>query len=116
MRDREHEKRLAYLNLGGQIAKSVIFAIEVKIVISHGLRSSGSQTVVNECSFFSLNSMEMTGGVVLERQGSIHHVQKQEKINDKSDTSPKRASPYDVSAPEQGRELTIESTDTIRRF
>lgn len=24
--------------------------------------------------------------------------------------------PYDVSAPEQGRELTIESTDTIRSF
>jgi hypothetical protein len=72
--------------LGGRIAESIIFAIEVKIVISHGLRSSGSQTVVNECSFFSLNSMEMTGGVVLERQGSIHHVHKQQKINDKSDT------------------------------
>jgi hypothetical protein len=74
--------------------------------------------VVNECYvFFSLNSMEMTGGVVLERQGSIHHVHKQQKINDKSDTCLQREHPpYDVSTPEQERELTIESTDTIWRF
>jgi len=30
--------------------------------------------------FFSLNSMEMTGGVVSERQGSIHHIQQAAKI------------------------------------
>jgi hypothetical protein len=73
------KKTLAHLNLGGRIAKTVIFAIEVEVVISHGLRSSGYQTAVNEWFFFSLNSMEMTGGVVLERQGSIHHVHKQQK-------------------------------------
>ena len=69
----------AYLHLGGRIAKTIIFAIEVKVVISHVLKSSGYQTAVNEWFFFFLNSMEMTGGVVLERQGSIHHVHKEQK-------------------------------------
>jgi hypothetical protein len=50
----------------------------------------------------------MTGGVVLERQGSIHHVQAA-KNNDKSDVCPRREHPpYDVSTPKRGKVLTIE--------
>ena len=60
--------------------------------------------------------MEMTGDVVLERQGSIHHVQSR-KNNDKLDIYLRREHPpYDVSTPKQERELTIENTDTIRGF
>ena len=71
-------KAVAHLNLWGWVSESIFLAIEVKIVISHGWKSSGSQTAVNE--YFFLDSIEMTGGVVLERQGSIHHVHKQQKI------------------------------------
>lgn len=47
-------KAVAHLNLGGWVSESIVFAIEVKIVISHGWRSSGSQTAVN-VFFFGLD-------------------------------------------------------------
>ena len=63
--------------------------------------------MVNECFFF-LDSIEMTGGVVLERQ-VLSTTYTSSKNNDKSDVCLRREHPpYDVSTPERGKELTIE--------
>jgi hypothetical protein len=95
--------------LRGRITESVVFAVEVEIVISHGLfeELKISNSGAGMCFFFFRNSTEMTGGVVWEK--TRFYIHKQQKIVLSQIHVPNASiGSNDVSNPEQEGRLTTE--------